>query len=215
MTYLADAVSEAVKAAAAWTAPAVLTALAGWWLVKRKKLNAWRARRRARAEAFETMVLAWPTLQDEVAGISKQVRPNGGGSLMDAVTRTESAVQRHGSALQEVRGLLRAQSDMADDGAFQCTPDGRNTFVNLTYARMLGVGKADLLGNQWKNYIAKEDAAAFLAANAAALSEHRPFSGRCFMVRSDGDRVQVDVTMQPDPEQPPATRWFGKIREVS
>ena len=160
------------------------------------------------------MVKGWGELKGKVAGIEKQVRPNGGGSLMDAVTRIEVSSLEHGEAIAEVRAMVRAQNDMADDGAFQCTPGGSNTFVNLTYARMLGVGKADLLGNQWKNYVHPDDAVAFLAANNAALSEHRPFFGRTRMVRSDGEVVTVDVTIYPDPERPPAHRWFGKIREV-
>lgn len=194
--------------------PGLLAALAGWWLVKRKKLRKWREARRARKEAFDAMLAGWEDHRKAVASISKEVSPNGGGSLADAVRRTEAAMQDQGEVLGEVRGVLRTQSDLSDDGQFQCTPAGSNTFVNLTYARLLGVGKADLIGNQWKNYIAPEDAPRFLAANALALAEHRPFNDRCHMVRSDGDRVLVDVTMYPDPERPPAERWFGRIREV-
>lgn len=185
-----------------WMVPVLLTGLAGWWLVKREAFKRWRAERRERRDAFRSMLKGWGHMHDTVSKMSGQVAP-----LAEGVKRTESA-------LQEVRAILRAQSDLSDDGAFQCTPAGSYTFVNLTFARMLGVGKADLLGNQWKNYIAPEDAARFLAANAAALAEHRPFNDRCHMVRSDGDRILVDVTMYPDPERPPAQRWFGKIREA-
>lgn len=205
------AIEEAVK----WAVPTLLAAGSAWWLVKRKTLAEWRRRRRSRKAAFDSMLEGWPAHCSAVARISKEVSPNGGGSLADAVRRTEASMREQGEVLQEVRGVLRTQSDLSDDGQFQCTPLGSNTFVNLTYARMLGVGKADLLGNQWKNYIAPQDADRFLAANAAALAEHRPFNGRCNMVRSDGDLVLVDVTMYPDPERPPAQRWFGKIREVS
>lgn len=204
----------AIEEAVRWAVPAVLTGLAGWWLVKRKAIRAWRQQRRERKARFDAMLSGFAALQHQVAGISKEVRPNGGGSLADAVRRTEASMVEQGDVLQEVRGVLRTQSDLSDDGQFQCTPTGSNTFVNLTYARLLGVGKADLIGAQWKNFIAKEDAPRFLAANAAALAEHRPFSDRCTMVRSDGDRVLVDVTMYPDPERPPAQRWFGRIREV-
>lgn len=194
--------------------PALAAGLLAWWAIKRKKIAAWRKARQARKQAFDAMLTGWEEHREAVARISKEVSPNGGGSLADAVRRTEAAMQDQGEVLQEVRGVLRTQSDLSDDGQFQCTPAGSNTFVNLTYARLLGVGKADLIGNAWKNYIAPEDAARFLAANAAALAEHRPFNDRCHMVRSDGDRVLVDVTMYPDPERPPAERWFGRIREV-
>lgn len=200
----------ALEEAVRWLVPAVLTLLGGWWLVKRKKLAEWREARRVEKAAFSSMVKGWGHMHDTVGAIAEEVR----GPLTESQRRTEVAVREQGVALNEMRAILRAQSDLSDDGAFQCTPTGSNTLVNLAYARMIGVGKADLLGNQWKNYIAPQDAAAFLAANAAALAEHRPFNGRCHMVRSDGDLVLVDVTMYPDPERPPAERWFGKIREA-
>lgn len=203
-----------VDSAAEWAAPAIMAGLLGWWAIRRKQLKAWREARKARKEAFDAMIAGWPEHCRTVACISKEVSPDGGGSLADAVRRTETSLRDMGDAVGEIRGVLRTQSDMSDDGEFQCTPAGINTFVNLPYARLLGVGTDDLLGNQWKNFIAPEEATAFLAANAAALAEHRPFNGRCYMVRSDGDRVLVDVTMYPDPKRPPAQRWFGKIREV-
>lgn len=204
------ALSEGLK----WLVPAALTTLALWWAVKRKAIAAWRDRRRKRQEAFDAMLAAWPEHCRSVECISKEVSPNGGGSLADAVRRTESSLRDMGDTVGEIRGVLRTQSDLSDDGQFQCEPSGRNTFVNLTYARMLGVGKADLMGAQWKNYIAPEDRDRFLAANMTALEEHRPFNDRCRMIRSDGDPIEVEVTMYPDPERPPAQRWFGRIREV-
>jgi len=160
------------------------------------------------------MATSWKDVQGTVAAIAKEVQPNGGGSLADAVRRTESAMREHGAALQEVRGILRVQADFSEDGAFQCNPAGSFSFVNLPLARLLGVGKDELKEHRWKNFISPQDVARFLTEMGAALAEHRPFNGRCRMVRSDGDLIEVDVTMYPDPERPPAERWFGKIREV-
>ena len=209
------ALEEAVK----WAVPTLLAAGSGWWLVKRKAIKAWREKRAARKAAFDNMLTGFPDLQRVVAGVEKQVRPNGGGSLMDAVCRIEASSKTHGEAISDIRAslvsidaMVRAQSDLGSEGAFACDPEGRNDWVNQAYARMLGVGRADLLGNQWKNYIHPDDAGAFLAANASALHEHRMFSGRCRMVRSDGDDIEVDVTIIPYPDRPPAKRWFGKVR---
>lgn len=211
----------AVEEAVRWAVPAVLTALAGWWLVKRKAIAAWRQRRREHRAALYALPQRLAEVATAVVGIEKQVRPNGGGSLMDAVTRIEVSSQSHGCAIEEVRAsitsidaIVRAQSDLAVDGSFECDPSGSNTWVNITYARMLGVGRFDLMGTSWKNYVHPDDAG-FLAANAAALAEHRSFNGRCRMVRSDGDIVTVDVTIIPYPERPPAKRWFGKVRLVA
>lgn len=172
-----------------WLVPVLCAGLLGWWAVKRKTLKAWRDRRRARREAFEKMVSSFGEVREDI----KDVR----------------------ASMVSVEAMVRAQSDLSVEGAFECDPDGRNTWVNLTYARMLGVGRADLAGAQWKNYIHPEDASDFLAANLSALAEHRMFQRRCRMVRSDGDVIQADVTIIPFPERPPAKRWFGKIRLVA
>ena len=211
------AIEEAVK----WAVPTILAAGSAWWLVKRKAIAEWRRQRHNRKAAFDAMVVGFPDLQRVVTGIEKQVRPNGGGSLMDAVNRIEASGKTHAEAISDIRAslvsidaMVRAQSDLGSEGAFACDPEGRNDWVNQAYARMLGVGRADLIGSQWKNYIHPDDAVAFLAANAAALREHRMFSGRCRMVRSDGEEIEVDVTIIPYPERPPAKRWFGKVRFV-
>lgn len=218
MSYLGDVFSETIK----WIVPASLTAMSGWWLVKRKDLAKARATRRAYREAMAKVPTQIQGLVESVQGIEKQVRPNGGGSLMDAVNRIEGSAKQHGLAIEEIRcsitsidAIVRAQSDLAVDGSFECSPDGANTWVNMTYARMIGVGRMDLMGNAWKNYIHPDDRDFFLPANAAALAEHRPFNGRCRMSRSDGETITVDVTIIPFPERPPAKRWFGKVRLVA
>lgn len=202
-----------------WAVPVLLTAVAGWWALTRKAVIAWRVRRRARREAQAAVPRRIADLADSLALINKQLYPNGGGSLMDAVTRIERG---HGAAIEEIRtsvsgieAIVRAQSDLAIDGSFECDPNGANTWVNMTYARMLGVGRMDLLGLAWRNYIHSEDRAAFLAANASALAEHRSFNGRCRLVRSDNDIITVDVAIIPYPDRPPAKRWFGKLRLVA
>jgi PAS domain S-box-containing protein len=204
-----------VDSAVEWSVPVVALALTGWWAIRRKQFAAWRKARQERAQQFADMLASYSETRGTVTAILKEVQPNGGGSLADAVRRTEALAQQHGSALEEVRGILRAQSDLSDDGAFQCTPAGSFTFVNLTIARLLGVGKEDLKGNLWKNYLAPADAMRFLAALAAVLGEHRPMVDEpCQMQRPDGTVVKTEWTVYPDPERPPAQRWFGRVRVV-
>ena len=38
-------------------------------------------------------------------------------------------------------------------GIFRCDIEGRNTHVNRTYARWLGVGKDELLGHKWRTFL--------------------------------------------------------------
>lgn len=175
--------------AIAWAIPTIGGALALWAGKRRRKIvetwQAWRQRRLQRTNAF-LRTLVTDAVRQAIIGIEDQV------GMLSA--------------------MVRAQSDLATDGSFECDPQGRNEMANRTYARLLGVGQGDLLGNRWKDFIHPDDAVAFLEANARALAEHRVFHKRVRMVRSDGDVISVDVTIIPHPETPPAVRWFGKVR---
>jgi PAS domain S-box-containing protein len=169
-----------------WLLAAIGAAFSAWAVHQREKLGkAFAAWRKQRRDRAS----AWPALLDAVASIQGQL------GLLQA--------------------MVRAQSDLATEGSFECDPQGRNEMVNRTYARLLGVGQGDLLGLRWKDFIHPDDAVAFLEANAKSLAEHRLFHKRVRMVRSDGDVITVDVTILPHPETPPATRWFGKITLVA
>jgi PAS domain S-box-containing protein len=176
-----------------WAIPAVGGALALWAGKRRQKLAAaavaWWQRRQAQRAAILQVVRDLPQIRAEIGNVAQQVGM--------------------------VQAMVRAQSDLATDGSFECDPHGRNEMVNRTYARLLGVGQGDLVGNRWKDYIHPDDAVAFLEANAKALAEHRVFHKRVRMVRSDGDVITVDVTIIPHPEIPPAVRWYGKVRLVA
>lgn len=176
-----------------WVLAAVGAAFSVWAARQREKFMKaaadWRKRRRDRAAAWAALLADFGKVRDAVSGIQGQL------GLLQA--------------------MVRAQSDLATEGSFECDPQGRNEMVNRTYGRLLGVGQGDLLGLRWKDFIHPDDAVAFLEANAKALAEHRLFHKRVRMVRSDGDVITVDVTIIPHPENPPATRWFGKITLVA
>lgn len=124
--------------------------------------------------------------------------------------------------LQEVRSSLnlltlqvRARGDANDDtGEFECAQSGENTYVNQTYARWLGVGKVELLGWGWINFIHPEDRERVRREWDSCRSEHRVYRMRHRMVTADREVFEVEVTATPIPEAPPAQRWIGVIRRV-
>lgn len=202
-----------------WSVPVALTAGAGWFAFKRKSIAAAREVRRQRAVAMAELPEQLRALQQSLRSIECQVNPNGGGSLRDAVSRIEGAVDSHGAAIHEMQesvygidAMVRSSADLATDGSFEVNGAGEIKWVNATMARMLGVGRMDLEDTRWKNFIHFEDRTTFLAQLATAQSEHRPFNAPLRMVRSDGDTVEVDFTLIPHPHRPPAKRWYGKVR---
>ena len=92
-------------------------------------------------------------LEAKIDKIYYEIRPNSGNSIKDSIKRLEKGVNDLNLkmvALQEVSDAFREDGPL---GIFECTQDGKNLYVNRTYAKWLGVSKSDLLGYNWKNYL--------------------------------------------------------------
>lgn len=177
----------------------------------RKTLKRWKEFWRAVSEGLANL----PKLQKDVAGIHYFVSPNGGGSLMDSTRRIEVNVSALGDQLNMLSETMRAENDTDEDLArFYCDANGANTYVNQTYARWLGVGKAELLGWGFMNIIHPDDVARVHAHWEQCRRENRQYRATYRMVASDGEFFTVSVTATPIPENSPALRWVGSAKKV-
>ncbi|MGH8073668.1 MAG: PAS domain-containing protein [Lysobacter sp.] len=155
------------------------------WLFFRKKLRRWWAPYRAGFEGMSEV----PALRSDVADVRKSI-----GML----------------AMQ-----VRARGDVnIEQAEFEADATGANTYANLTYARWLGVGKAELLGWNWVNFLHPEDRLAVRREWDSCREEHRVYSMRYRMIDADGEEFTVDAIATPIPEAPPAKQWLGVIRRV-
>lgn len=177
----------------------------------RKKIAAWKA---LWADVIEGL-RAIPKLRDDVKSIAYFVSPNGGGSLMDSAHRTEEAVSRLQGDLTMLADTFAAENDTDEDVArFYSHESGENTYVNQTYARWLGVGKAELLGWGYMNVVHHDDSGRVSAHWQQCRSEARQYRMRHRMIRPDGGILLVDVIATPIPEGGPTKRWIGTVRKV-
>lgn len=110
---------------------------------------------------------------------------------------------------------VRARSDIDIEAAqFESNADGANTYVNLTFARWLGVGKAELLGWGWINFVHPDDRIFVRQEWDACRREHRKYNIRFRFLDAGGEPIPVDVLATPIPEAPPAKQWLGVIRKI-
>lgn len=117
------------------------------------------------------------------------------------------------ATLTDVHLELRARGDLNIDAAeFSCDHDGSVTNVNQTFARWLGVGKMELLGWGWINYVHIDDREHIRHEWQACIKEHRVFNVRYRLVEADGDITHVHTVATPIPDAPPARQWVGVIR---
>ena len=156
-----------------------------------------------------------PELQNDVRGIRYFVSPNGGGSLMDSAARMEGAIASLADRLEMLTQTVWAENDTDDSIArYHCNPDGENTYVNQTYARWLGVGKAELLGWNFLNVIHPEDVDRVRVHWDQCRHEHRQYRMTHRMITSSGAIITVTSTATPVPNEGQAKLWVGFARKV-
>jgi PAS domain S-box-containing protein len=183
-------------------------ALAVWY---RKRFTEWRKFWRDVLDGLRSI----PELKADVKGIRYFVAPNGGGSLMDSAKRTEAAVNTLTEQVDLMTQTMWAENDSDDEiGRFHCNAAGENTYVNQLYARWLGVGKSELMGWSYFNFIHPNDSDKVRRHWETCRSEHRQYRIRHRMVAADGEIIEVEVTATPIPESAPIKRWIGAIRRL-
>jgi len=189
----------------------VVTTVGGALLVwYRKSLAEWKAFWRSVLDGLRSI----PELKADVKGIRYYVAPNGGGSLMDTIKRTEAAVGALGEQVDLIVHTMWAENDSDDIGRFYCNAAGEVTYANQLYARWLGVGKAELMGWNYLNFIHPNDADKVRQHWETCRSEHRQCRLRYRMVTTDDEIIEVEALATPIPESAPTKRWIGFIRRL-
>lgn len=183
-------------------------ALVVWY---RKRIAGWRAFWRNVISGLHNIT----DLHNDVKGIRYFVGPNGGGSLMDSVKRTEKVVGTLVEQMDIVVRTMLAENDSDDDVArFHCDADGSLVYANQLYARWLKIGKDELSGWNYMNYVHFDDIARVRRHWEICRNEHRQYRSLHRLVAADGEVFEVEVITTPIPETSPAKRWVGAIRRT-
>lgn len=126
----------------------------------------------------------------DVEEIRREIKPNGGSSIKDAVNRIEARLIN----MEHVQSALRQDGPM---GIFQCKTDGRNIDVNRTYCRLLKCTKEELLDFGWKNFISEESRESYEIDWKDAFEDGREISATLNFVSRDGEIINTDVRCYP------------------
>lgn len=151
-------------------------------------------------------------LEESVASILKEVRPNGGGSMRDELRRLGESQRRTEVGLTLLANTQRVMYDAADTAVFECDPEEGNTYVNHVYQRWTGLGERELLGFGWINAIAPHDRAAVREEWESAVEDQRDFRMRYQLATADG-RTH-DVTAHASPVRDidgVVSKWVGVV----
>ena len=161
------------------------TGIAAAWLFFRRRLNDW-----------------WRPYKEGITGAAQ-------------VPTLAKDIENMAGALGLLTLHVRARGDIDIETAqFESGPNGENTYVNLTYARWLGVGKTELLGWSWINFVHPDDRVRVRREWDSCRAEHRKYNIRFRFLDTGGEPFEVDVLATPIPDAPPAKSWIGVIRRV-
>lgn len=190
----------------------VVTTVGGALLVwYRKRLAEWRTLWRGVLDGLRSI----PELKADVKGIRYYISPNGGGSMMDSVKRTEAAVGALTEQVDLIVQTMWVENDSDEHvGRFYCNAAGEVTYANQIYARWLGVGKTELMGWRYLNFVHPDDVDMVRRHWETCRSEHRQYRSHHRMVAADGEIIEVEVITTPIPESAPAKRWIGTVRRI-
>lgn len=158
---------------------------------------------------------AIPELSSNVEKISYYVAPNGGGSLHDAVKETKALVLSVTDHLDTVVQTMWAENDTDDEfGRYYADAAGANTYVNQLFARWLSVGKNELMGWGFLNFIHPDDIERMRRHWETCRIEKRQYRLRHRMVSATGQVIEIEVTAIPIMQGLEVKRWIGSIRKV-
>lgn len=199
---LGDLLAEVWK----WAAGATGTALLAWWGDKKLKWRERRKHKRSTQLAIEAMAASHPTL---LAGIEELTC-----KLTGVCVRQDEAIatlEHQNKDLADIKAMQWGAMELDTTPRFVCDNEGRNRLTNTAYARLLRVGRDDLDGFGYRNFI-DPSCTDYLPSFSRAAAEHRQFDYMLLLRRPDGTRFWARVRAIPYPEDaPPATHWMGTI----
>lgn len=161
--------------------------------------------------AVGTAVLVW--YRKKIANAVKTFRGISDG--LQAIPKMQHDLVQLGEQVEMLMCTIRVESDSTDlIGRFDCGVSGSNTYVNQTFARWLGVGKSELLGWNFLNFIHPNDSEKYYEHWEECRRTHRKFSYIVRMVTASKEVITLDVSAVPVPDHPPAKKWIGSVRRV-
>lgn len=134
---------------------------------------------------------------------------------LQAIPQMQREISQLSEQVEMVMCTIRVESDNTDVvGRFDAGASGGHTYVNQTIARWLGVGKSELLGWNYLNFIHEDDVDRYHRLWEECRRTHRKFAITVRMVSAKGDVIPLEVTAVPVPDTPPVKKWIGTLRRV-
>jgi len=128
----------------------IATAILAIWGLWSKIIKPWFEESRKSREEMARIVSHIEDMSQKLEKVSKELQPNGGGSIKDQVKQIANDIK-----------IIRVEKDatfyLSKEPSFKSDGKGHYTSVNYSLAQLIGVSESELIGLGWLNYIALED----------------------------------------------------------
>lgn len=158
----------------------------------------------ARAEEF--VKTKFDVLEANLAAILTEVRPNGGGSMRDAITRIEARQERWASRQDHIFAAL-AEAVLI----YETDEHGQYTWASPSLATFVGVQVTDIQGWGWVNILHPDDVERVRHEWRSAVDERRLFSCSYRLCKADGGFIKVQAKARPMVVNEKLFGWSGSI----
>jgi PAS domain S-box-containing protein len=131
-----------------------------------------------------------PATVDAIVAIAHQLKPNGGSSLHDKISRIETAMLRDNA--------VRRQQISATGLAFwESDAEGKTIFASDALSELIGIDTDGILGNGWVTNLHPEDRERVYQEWSDAMEQKRAFLSVYRFVHRDGQSVTVQGRSHP------------------
>lgn len=143
---------------------------------------------------------------ENLSAFAKEMKPNGGSSMRDAINRIEKSLARS----EERQKIL---VDLVPFGVFQADVEGHMISMNKTFSLWTGRPVDELKGQGWLNMVSPVERSRVYTEWLEAVHQERVFEIDCNYV--DGDGHVFPVSCRADPMKYLADETLGYLGVVS
>lgn len=129
---------------------------------------------------------------DTCSFISKELKPNGGGSMRDSVEALKLSIDAVLATVIRLDQRQKSFAHQSEKGIFESDLNGDFIFVNRMYCRMTGRSPEEAYGKGWKAFIAPEDREHVVAEWYECVKERRDFIMTYHYIKPDLTKVKVN-----------------------
>lgn len=145
--------------------------------------------------------------------IHRELKPNGGGSLRDAVNRIDQRVDKIDERQQRAELRLAALNMSAPHAIFETNLEGKCVWVNRTFCRWSGRTVAEFMGSGWLNTVHPRHRARVEQAWDSAVEDGNELEMFFCIQDIYGDTMPVHMVAHPLRDQ--SGKVHGRVASIT